>query len=345
MSNILYIRSNLQSRVGKNHYIHIITRRRHFVQESFIGIDVSKDKLDVYILPEKKYFTTTNDKKGFRKLVSCLSQRNIRLICLEATGGYELACAYNLVENNLPIAIINPKRIRSFTRAKDIHCKTDKIDAQIIAEFAVVMKPNDRELLSKDLREIKELLYRRTQLVNEIKAEKCRCETVISETVLKNTKEHLKLLASYVKNLEKEIKERISSNSDYRFLYDFYMSFKGIGEITAANLIANLPELGTLNRNEIAALLGAAPYNADSGKKTGKRFIRGGRKNLRDVFYMATLSACFNNSLIRDFYQRLVNSGKNKKVAITACMRKFITILNAKLKELLVFEHLFKICS
>lgn len=312
------------------------------MQESFVGIDVSKVKLDVYILPEKKHFTVTNDKTGFKKLVSVLSHRNIKLICLEATGGYELACAYHLVEENLALSIVNPKRVRNFTQAKDIHCKTDKIDAEVIAEFAAIMKLDDRELLSKELREIKELLYRRTQLVNEIKAEKCRCETVISQTVLNNIEEQIKQLKLYVKAFEKEIIQKISNSSENKFLYEFYISFKGIGPITAANLIANLPELGTLSRNEIAALLGAAPYNADSGKKTGKRFIRGGRKNLRDVFYMATLSACFNNDVIKNFYERLVKAGKNKKLAIAACMRKFITIINAQLKELLVFDHLFK---
>lgn len=309
------------------------------MQESSIGIDVSKKKLDVYVLPEKKFFTVNNDKKGFKKLIKALKQHTIRLIILEATGGYELPCAYTLTEENLPISIINPKRIRKFAEAKDLKCKTDKIDAKLIAEFAHVMKPEQRELLSKELRELKELVNRRTQLVDEITAEKSRRETVISKFVLKDIEAHLKQLTARVKRLEQEIKNKIQENSQCKFLYDFYISFKGIGDVTAATLIANMPELGFLDRNEIAALLGVAPYNSDSGQKSGKRFIKGGRKGMRDVFFMATLSACFHDPVIKEFYQRLLANGKAQKVAITACMRKFITIINAKLKEFMIFDH------
>jgi transposase len=309
------------------------------MQESSVGIDVSKAKLDIYILPEKKFFTVSNDKKGFKQLIQVLKQRNIRLLVLEATGGYELASAYTLMEENLPVSIVNPTRIRKFAGAKNLNCKTDKVDAMLIAEFAEMMKPEPRELLSRDLRELKELIGRRTQLVDEITAEKSRLDTIISETVIKDTKAHIKQLRIRVKRIEQEIKAKIKANSQCKFLYDFFKSFTGLGEITAAALIANMPELGFLSGSEISALLGVAPYNSDSGKKSGKRFIRGGRKDLRDVFYMATLSACFHDPVIKSFYLRLLANGKAQKVAITACMRKFITIINAKLKELMIFDH------
>lgn len=309
------------------------------MQETSIGIDVSKAKLDVYILPENKFFTVSNDKKGFKTLIKIFNQTNVRLVILEATGGYELACAYALIEADIPVSVINPKRIKRFAGAKDLNCKTDKVDAKLIAEFAAVMKPEQRELLSKELRELKELINRRSQLVDEITAEKSRVETVLSKFVIKDIESHLKQLKTRVDRIEQEIKSRIKENSQCKFLYDFYISFVGIGDITAAALIANMPELGFLNRNEIAALLGVAPYNSDSGQKSGKRFVKGGRKDMRDVFYMATLSACFHNPVIKDFYRRLLAKGKTQKIVITACMRKFITIINAQLKELIIFDH------
>lgn len=315
------------------------------MQETSVGIDVSKDKLDVYLLPERYFFTVSNDKKGYRKLIKLIKDRNIRLVILEATGGYELNCAYALADQSLPVSIINPKRIRKYAGAKNLNCKTDKIDAKLIAEFAYTIKPEHRELLNKGLRELKELINRRTQLVDEITAEKNRCETITNEFVLKDLQHHLKQLKVRVKRVEQEIKTKIKSDSQCNFLYNFYTSFKGIGDVTAATLIADMPELGYLNRNEIAALLGVAPFNADSGKKAGKRFIRGGRRNLRDTFYMATLSASTHNLQVSKFYKKLVAQGKIKKVALVAAMRKFITIINAKLKELLVFEHFFTLTA
>lgn len=315
------------------------------MEESSVGIDVSKAKLDVYILPEKHFFTVDNDKKGFAVLTAKLKQRNIRLVILEATGGYELPAAYALLDKQIPVSVINPKRIKKFAGAKDLNCKTDKTDAKLIAEFAHLMKPEPRELLTKDLRGIKELITRRSQLVDEITAEKSRCEAIIDKEVLNDIKSHLKHLKTRVKSIQTKIKTRIKNNSEYKKLFDFYVSLPGIGEITAATLIANMPELGYLDKNEIAALLGVAPYNADSGQKNGKRFIRGGRKSTRDTFYMATLSACFHNPVIKDFYQRLLANGKAQKVAISACMRKFIVIINAKLKEFLVFEHFLRFAT
>ena len=311
------------------------------MEETSVGIDVSKLKLDVYLLPDKKYFTVSNDKKGFQKLIGILKGNNTRLIVLEATGGYELLCAYALLEANLPVSIINPKRIRRFAGAKDLNCKTDKIDAKLIAEFAHIMRPEQRELLSKELRELKELVARRTQLVDDITSQKCRCETVTSKHVLRGLKKHIKWLEKEVQRAEEEILKNIEKNSEYKLQYEYLLSFKGIGKITAATLIADLPELGYLGKEEIAALLGVAPYNSDSGQKQGKKFIQGGRKHVRDAFYMATLSACQWDERIKEFYQRLVSHNKPKKLAITACMRKFIVIINARMKELRIFNHLF----
>ena len=312
------------------------------MQEISVGIDVSKSKLDIYIEPSGEYFSLSNDKKGFQKLVSKLKRNNVRLIILEATGGYELNAAYALLDANLPVSIINPKRIRRFAGAKDLNCKTDKIDAKLIAEFANIMKPEPRELLSKDLRELKELVTRRTQLVDDITAQKNRQETVTNKYVVRKLKSHIKYLEKEVEEIEKVILSQIERNPDYKFLYHFLMSFKGIGFVTAATLIAEMPELGYLSREEISALLGVAPFNADSGQKCGKRFIRGGRKNLRDAFYMATLSACQWDERIKEFYQNLLAKNKVKKLALTACMRKFIVIINAKLKELRIFNHMFQ---
>jgi transposase len=311
------------------------------MEETSVGIDVSKSKLDIYLLPEKRYLTVSNDKKGFQKLIKFLKGYNTRLIILESTGGYELLCAYALSEANLPVSIINPKRIRKFAGAKDLNCKTDKVDAKLIAEFAHVMKPEQRELLSKELRELKELISRRTQIVDQITAEKNRCETVTNQYVIKDLQQTISLLNVKVKAIEEEIFKNIEKNTEYKSLYEYLISLKGIGKITAATLIADFPELGYLGREEAAALLGVAPYNSDSGLKQGKRSVKGGRKQARDVFYMATLSACQWDDRIKEFYQRLVSKNKPKKLAITACMRKFIVIINARVKELRIFNHFF----
>lgn len=315
------------------------------MQETSVGIDVAKDKLDIYLLPEKLFFSVKNDKKGHKKLATILKKSKVHLIVLEATGGYELAVAYALLDQNLPVSIINPKRIRKFAGAKNINCKTDKIDAKLIAEFTQTINPEHRELLSKEGRALKELISRRTQLVDQITSEKNRCEVITNQFVIKDTKAHLKQLEARVERVEIEIQKAISANKQWKSLFEFLISLKGIGPVTASTLIADLPELGYLNRKEIAALLGTAPFNSDSGNKTGKRFTRGGRTSLRDCFYMATLNACFHNPQIKEFYQRLVEKGKEKKVAITACMRKFIVIINAKVKEFLFFQDFFTLIA
>lgn len=310
------------------------------MQKTSVGIDVSKDKLDVCLLPEEKYFTVSNDKKGYRKIVKELKKHEIHLVLLEATGGYELRCAYALLDAKLPVSVINAKRIRKFAQAKSVNCKTDRVDSRLIADFAQAINPSYRELLSKEARKLKELVSRRSQLKDQITAEGNRCETIINAEVLKDIKEHLKQLEKRVKKLEKLIKEAIYSNEQWKILYEILIGISGIGPVTASTLVADLPELGYLNRNEIAALVGVAPFNSDSGKKLGKRFIKGGRTHIRNVLYMATLSASSSNPKIKAFYERLLANGKLPKVALTACMRKFISIINATIKQFLICQSI-----
>lgn len=308
--------------------------------KSFVGIDVSKKKLDICILPQKLLFSVTNNSKGFSMLLKSLLKLDIQLILIESTGGYEKLLTIKLLEKKLPVQIINARHIRNYAKAKNINAKTDCIDSRIIAEFAQIIQPQQRKTLDKHSLELKEIVTRRSQILNQITAENNRLETIANKTVKKDILGHIKQLKKRFEHIEKELVRAIEANPDWKSKYQELLKIKGVGEVLAATLVAEMPELGKLNRKQIAALVGVAPFNRDSGNKSGKRFIKGGRAYLRKVLYMAALSSLQHNPVIKSFYYRLLSNGKVAKVAITACMRKLLVIINATYKQYLHEQNL-----
>jgi transposase len=298
----------------------------------FVGIDVSKDRLDVAVLGETKESQVANDEAGIAKLVTKMQALNPELIVVEATGGYQRAVVLGMYEAGLPVAVVNPVRVRQYARASGLLAKTDKLDAFNLAEFGKQMKPRKFEAKSESERQVSALLVRRRQLEEMLKAEKSRLRTV-SGGMRGSVERMIEVLKEEIKQLEKELDKFMKENADWREQEEILTSAKGVGRITATTLLAELPELGKLDRKKIAALVGLAPMNFDSGKKRGYRKTKGGRMEVRNVLYMSTLVATRYNPLIKAQYQELQRRGKVKKVALTACMRKFLTILNAMMRD------------
>lgn len=298
----------------------------------FVGIDVAKDKLDIAVLGEKKASQVGNEEAGIGKLINKLKVLKPELIVVEATGGYQRAVVLGLYEAGLPVAVVNPIRVRQYARASGLFAKTDKLDAFNLAEFGKQMKPRKFEAKSESERHVSALLVRRRQLEEMLKAEKSRLRTV-SPAMRASVERMIEMLKEEIKRLEKELDGFMKENADWREQEEILTSAKGVGRITATTLLAELPELGKLDRKKIAALVGLAPMNFDSGKKRGYRKTKGGRMEVRNVLYMSTLVATRYNPLIRAQYQEFQRRGKVKKVALTACMRKFLTILNAMMRD------------
>jgi len=296
-----------------------------------VGIDVGKAKLDVGLADEKKVRVWANDAAGRAELSDWVVAQKAALVVVEASGGYEAALVSELVSRGVAVALVNPTRVRAFARAEGVLAKTDKIDAQVIARFGATMKPQARVRREKPQVQLNELVTRRRQLVEMLTAEKNRLQTA-SPDMQAHIARHLAWLQGEIENLEQQISQAIEANPAWAEIAKRVDSAPGIGPITAATLVADLPELGQLNRQKIAALVGVAPFNHDSGKHRGKRRIFGGRTSVRSVLYMATLSAVKHNPVIKDFYHRLLDMGKLKKVALTACMRKLLVILNTMVK-------------
>ncbi len=302
-------------------------------KQVFVGIDVSKKHLDVAIRPGKDFFTVGNDDQGIADLVRRLADLNPQLILLEASGGYEILAAAALRHAALPAQIINPRQVREFARSTNRLAKTDKIDAGVLAYFAQLLQPPLRpwpEALQQDLAA---LMTRRRQLVEMLVMEKNRLSTARSPKVRNSLQLHLQYLTAQLQELERQLTDLSRRSPLYLEKDQLLQSVPGIGPLTSQSLLAWLPELGALNRKQIAALVGVAPFNQDSGQKRGRRKVWGGRKQIRPSLYMATIAACRFNPAIRTFYQRLLQAGKRQKVALTACMRKLLTILNAVLKH------------
>jgi transposase len=257
-----------------------------------------------------------------------LSQRTVKLVVVEASGGVETRLLAELAHRELPVAVVNPTRVRNFARAAGQRAKTDEIDARLIAEFGKKMAPAPKQLVTSARRKLAALVTRRSQLVTMITAEKNRLATTPEET-LEWVLQHVAWLAEQLSAIDQAIEACIAAESSWQEEAAVLESVPGVGPVTSFTLLADLPELGKLNRQEIAALVGVAPFNRDSGPKRGKRRIFGGRASVRRVLYMAALSATRHNLVIRDFYHRLLAAGKLPKVALTACMRKLLTILNA----------------
>ena len=298
----------------------------------FVGIDVSKDSLDVGVRPTGEAWQTHHDPQGISSLTERLRELAPRLVVLEATGGIELALAVAGAAAGLPIAVVNPRHVRDFARAAGKLAKTDALDAQVLAHYAEAMQPETRPLPDATTQELKALVARRRQLVEMITAEKNRLRSA-TPLVHPQLQSHIRWLESSLGELDKGLGDYIRSSPIWRANDKTLRGVPGVGPVLTMTLLADLPELGVLNRGEISALAGVAPFNRDSGTLRGKRIVWGGRSQVRAALYMATLVATRYNPVIRDFYQRLCAAGKPKKVALTACMRKLLVILNAMIKH------------
>lgn len=302
-------------------------------EEPFFGIDVSKTALDLAQLGRKEVIRFENDADGIAATVAVLlAETAVTLIVVEASGGFEKAVVAELAAASLPIVVVNPTRIRNFARAKGQLAKTDAIDARIIAAFAEAIRPEVRTLGTTEQQLIKALVTRRRQLIDMQTAEKNR-RTSTNPELLPRLEKHLAWLATELAAIEEDLNDWIDKNTQWRDKRASLESVPSVGKVTAFTLLAELPELGTLSRQKIAALVGLAPFNRDSGGFRGRRHIFGGRSHVRSVLYMAVLSGIRHNPVIKTFYERLIAKGKLPKVAITACMRKLLTILNAIVRD------------
>lgn len=299
--------------------------------EIFVGIDVSKAQLDVAVHHPPSSWQTDNSDAGIAELVKRLHTLNPTLVALEATGGFELRLVAELAAGKLAVVVTNPRRVRNFARSTGKLAKTDKLDAKMLAHFAAALRPEPRSLPSDQEEQLTALLTRRRQIVDMLTVEKNRLHTV-RPTMRSDIEEHITWLTQKLDALDAEIDQFIQGSALWQEKATLLKSVPGVGRITVSTLLAMLPELGKLNRQEIAALVGVAPVNKDSGRKHGKRRIFGGRATVRSVLYMAALSATRWNSKIKKFYEHLLKHGKEKKVALTACMRKLLVILNAMLR-------------
>lgn len=299
----------------------------------FVGIDVSKDQLDIAIRPGEVRFRESNNDSGIQALIARLLSLKPQLILLEATGGYEILAAASLRQAGLPAHIINPRQVRDFARSSGRLAKTDKIDAAVLAHFAEALKPDLRPWPDEQQQELAALMSRRRQLVEMLVMEKNRLAMTFSPRVRRSLQTNLQSLKEQLQELEQDLDNFIRQSPLWLEKDQLLQSVPGVGPLTSQSLLAWVPELGTLNRKKIAALVGLAPFNRDSGQMRGKRTVWGGRARVRPPLYMATLAACRVNPAIRAFYLRLLAVGKSKKLALTACMRKLLTILNAIIKQ------------
>ena len=308
---------------------------------SYVGLDVSKSYIDLHQLPQDRSARFEYDPEGISKLVGYLKRRKPTLVVIEATGGYETKVAAELASAGLSVAVVNPRHVRNFARALGKLAKTDSIDAAVLARFAQDVRPEARKLPDPEEQALKAFVARRRQLVDMLVAEKNRLYRATSKSVIDSLKRTINFIQDQIDDLDKEIKTTIQNSPIWREKDNLLQSVPGIGDKTSYVLLAQLPELGRLNRRQIASLVGVAPMNRDSGSFRGKRMITGGRKSVRNALYMAATAARRFNPIIKTFYLRLREAGKSFKVAITACMRKLVVILNSMLKSLNPFKQSF----
>jgi transposase len=306
------------------------------MNELCVGIDVAKDTLEVATTQGER-LSVPNNEQGYEKIAEFLRPLTTVLVVLEATGGYELPVVEYLAARAIPVVVVNPRQVRDFAKAIGLRAKTDKIDAGAIARFALAVRPELRPLKDAQTRQLGALVTRRRQLVGMITAEKNRL-VVAGEWVRDDIKAMISWLTRSLEKIAKEIDDLVKANPLWRKKEELLRTFIGVGPVTACSLFCELPELGLLNRQKIGALAGVVPFNRDSGRIRGKREIWGGRGYLRSVLYMATLSATRFNPLIKSLYERLLARGKLHKVALVACMRKVLVILNAMLKTQTPFQ-------
>jgi transposase len=300
---------------------------------SLAGIDVSKRQLDVCLRPTDHEFQCPNHLAGIEQLILKLQQANVQLVCLEATGGLETLVVQQLHQAGIPVAVVNPRQIRDFARAMNRLAKTDRLDAQTIALFAEKIAPSPTPPRATNELHLQALTTRRRQVVKQLRQEKNRLARVADSRVRELLEQMIEAYQAQLELLEKEIAQTIAADQQLQTRAEIIDSVAGLGATTAALLVADLPELGRVNRGEAAALVGVAPRNRDSGQMRGKRTTGGGRKEIRTALYMPTLAAVRHNPQIRAFYLRLVEKGKPKKVALIAAMRKLLVLLNTLIKN------------
>jgi transposase len=298
----------------------------------YIGIDVSKRKLDVGEFPSGKVWDVTNDGAGIDTLTASVSTLSPALVVLEATGGLEVPVAASLAAAGLPVVVINPRQARDFARATGQLAKTDRIDSLLLARFAATVQPAVRPLSDEATRELISLVTRRRQLTGMITAERNRLAGARGH-VRQDIEDHIEWLKRRLKDMDDDLKKTVRSCEIWRVKDDILQSTPGVGPVVSATLIAQLPELGRLNGKQIAALVGVAPINRDSGVFRGRRSVSGGRRSVRSALYMAALVGTRCNPNMADFYRRLIGAGKSPKLALTACMRKLLINLNAMLRD------------
>jgi transposase len=300
--------------------------------KSFIGIDVSKQQLEVAAHESDYQFRCPNKMSAFGELIAELIGLRPALIVLEATGGLERTVVSALQAAGLPVVVVNPRQVRDFAKALGQLAKTDRLDARVLAHFAAAIKPPLRSLKSKDEQELDALTGRRGQLIGILTDEKNRRAAAATDSVRDQIKEHIDWLEKRIAELDQQLKALLQSSACWQAKDNILQSVPGVGPVVSFSMIADLPELGTLNRQQISKLVGVAPLNRDSGQQRGTRHIYGGRARLRSVLYMAALTAARHNPVIKGFYQRL-RAKKPFKVAITACMRKLLSIVNVMVRD------------
>jgi transposase len=297
----------------------------------FVGIDVSQARLDLAVRPGTPW-SVPHDEVAIATVVEQLVTLHPTLIVLEATGGMEIPLTSALATAGLPVVVVNPRQVRDFARASGLLAKTDALDAQVLAQFAEVMRPHPRPLPDTEARALAALLTRRRQLVEMLTAEKNRLLSAAA-SIRESLRAHISWLEGELQRTDTDLTDAIHHSPVWREKDELLRSVPGVGPVLTSTLLANLPELGTLTNKQIAALVGVAPLNRDSGTLRGRRTVWGGRAQVRAVLYMSAIVAARFNPVIRSFYQRLQRAGKAKKVALTACMRKLLTVLNAMLKH------------
>ena len=299
---------------------------------TFVGIDVAKAHLDVAVRPAGTHQRVPNTEAGITELQVALQAAQPELVVLEATGGYETLVATTLASSGLPVAVVNPRQVRQFARAVGQLAKTDVLDAQLLARFAEVVRPEPRPLRDAAAQALAALVARRRQVVEMLVAEQQRLGTQ-PVNLRARVQEHIDWLQDERAQLDKELQTQLRQSAVWRATAELLRSVPGVGPVVAATLVAELPELGRLNRKQIAALVGVASLACESGTLRGRRIVWGGRAQVRAVLYMSTVAALRWNRVIRAFYDRLRGAGKPAKVALTACMRKLLTILNAMVRS------------
>jgi transposase len=300
---------------------------------SYVGVDVSKERLDVALRPTGGHHWFSNDPDGIEALVSRLAEERPALVVLEASGGYERPAAAALAASGLAVAVVNPRQARDFAKATGKLAKTDALDAESLARFAEAVKPEPRVLPGEEAVLLGEILDRRRQLIGMLVAENNRLSATASEQVRRRIRAHIRWLEKEISRTDGELEEAIERSPTWRENESLLRSVPGVGPVLARTLLAEVPELGTLSHKRLSALVGVAPFNFDSGTLRGRRMVWGGRARVRSTLYMASLAATRYNPAIRAFYERLVAAGKPRKVALVACMRKLLSILNAVVRD------------